>query len=116
MVAIGGTVRGLFRLLRASETGPNGRIPIEGEIGTDELVELAGRLCELTSAQRLELPGVSARRVDLLPTGAVIVATLAQRLGATRLRICDWGPARGRHPRGHPGGRVLGGSPPSGAP
>ncbi len=90
-VAIGGTVRALFRLLRASEVGPNGRIPIDGELETAELVELAGRLARLTSAGRLALPGVSARRVDLLPTGAVIVATLAQRLGIERLRVCDWG-------------------------
>jgi exopolyphosphatase/pppGpp-phosphohydrolase len=29
--------------------------------------------------------------VDLLPTGSVIVATLAELLGVERLTVCDWG-------------------------
>jgi exopolyphosphatase/guanosine-5'-triphosphate,3'-diphosphate pyrophosphatase len=90
-VAIGGTVRGLFRLLRTREAGAAVRIPIEGELDSDELTELALRLSGLSSSQRLQLPGISARRVDLLPTGAVIVATLVELLGVGRVTVCDWG-------------------------
>jgi exopolyphosphatase/guanosine-5'-triphosphate,3'-diphosphate pyrophosphatase len=90
-IAIGGTVRALFRLLRTREPGAAVRIPIEGEVEVHELERLARDLAGLTSRQRLALPGISARRVDLLPTGAVIVATLARRLGVERLSVCDWG-------------------------
>ena len=90
-VAIGGTVRGLFRLLRTREPGAAARIPIEGEVEARELEHLAQELCALSSRQRLALPGISARRVDLLPTGAVIVASLAEQLGAERISVCDWG-------------------------
>jgi exopolyphosphatase/guanosine-5'-triphosphate,3'-diphosphate pyrophosphatase len=67
------------------------RIPIEGEVEAHELAALAERLTRLSSRQRLDMPGISARRIDLLPTGAVIVATLAELLGAERLTVCDWG-------------------------
>jgi exopolyphosphatase/guanosine-5'-triphosphate,3'-diphosphate pyrophosphatase len=90
-IAIGGTVRALFRLLRTRERGPVVRIPIEGELDCVELRELAERLAAMTSDKRLELPGISARRVDLVPTGAVIVATLAELLGVERVAVCDWG-------------------------
>jgi exopolyphosphatase/guanosine-5'-triphosphate,3'-diphosphate pyrophosphatase len=90
-IAIGGTVRALFRLLRTKEAGAAVRIPIEGEVEATELADLAERLTHLSSRQRLELPGISARRVDLVPTGAVIVATLAELLGCTRIGVGDWG-------------------------
>lgn len=90
-VAIGGTVRALFRVIRTRDPGNAVRIPIEGELETREIAEWAERLARLTSRERLALPGISARRVDLLPTGAVIVATLAEGLGAERITVCDWG-------------------------
>jgi exopolyphosphatase/guanosine-5'-triphosphate,3'-diphosphate pyrophosphatase len=90
-VAIGGTVRALFRVIRTRDPGNAVRIPIEGELETREIAEWAERLARLASQERLALPGISARRVDLLPTGAVIVATLAEALGAERITVCDWG-------------------------
>jgi exopolyphosphatase/guanosine-5'-triphosphate,3'-diphosphate pyrophosphatase len=90
-IAIGGTMRAIFRLLRTREPGPAVRIPIEGEVESRELDRLAQELGALSSRQRLALPGISARRVDLLPTGSVIVATLAELLGVERLTVCDWG-------------------------
>jgi exopolyphosphatase/guanosine-5'-triphosphate,3'-diphosphate pyrophosphatase len=90
-VAIGGTVRALFRLLRTREPGAAVRIPIEGDVEARELERLAHDLASMSSRQRLALPGTSARRVDLLPTGAAIVAALAEQLGAERIAVCDWG-------------------------
>jgi exopolyphosphatase/guanosine-5'-triphosphate,3'-diphosphate pyrophosphatase len=91
VVAIGGTVRNLFRLVRASSAPVAGRLPVDGEVAAAELAELADRLSTPGSKQRLALPAMSARRVDLLPTGAVIVATIAEMLGVERIRMCDWG-------------------------
>ena len=42
-------------------------------------------------AERLALPGIDEKRADLLPTGAVVMATVLERLSLPGLMICDWG-------------------------
>ena len=41
--------------------------------------------------QRLEMPTVRPRRVDLLPTGALILESLLEQLGIEELTVSDWG-------------------------
>jgi exopolyphosphatase/guanosine-5'-triphosphate,3'-diphosphate pyrophosphatase len=44
----------------------------------------------MTSAERAELPGVDARRADLLPAGALLITTVMELAGISRLVGCEW--------------------------
>lgn len=90
-IAAGGTVRALARLLlglpdEAPTADLRGLL-----ISTDDLETLARRLARSNHAQRLALPGVDEKRADLLPTGAVVMASVLTRLSLPGLMICDWG-------------------------
>jgi exopolyphosphatase/guanosine-5'-triphosphate,3'-diphosphate pyrophosphatase len=60
-------------------------------VSAEDFDALARRLARSSHADRLELPGVDEKRADLLPTGAVIMATVLERLSLPGLMICDWG-------------------------
>jgi exopolyphosphatase/guanosine-5'-triphosphate,3'-diphosphate pyrophosphatase len=61
------------------------------ELETAAIAELANRLRHASYEERLALPGMSARRADILPAGALILATLLEETGYERLTVCDWG-------------------------
>lgn len=90
-VATGGTVGALAKLLLARE----GSKPREAENGLVvtrlQLEALADDLLARTHAERLGMPGMAKRRVDLLPAGARILATLAETAGIEAFTVCDWG-------------------------
>jgi exopolyphosphatase/guanosine-5'-triphosphate,3'-diphosphate pyrophosphatase len=70
-IAAGGTARALGRLLLEEEDGA-----IRGLlVSADELEKLAQKLRRSTHAERIDMVGIDARRADLLPTGAIILAT-----------------------------------------
>jgi len=94
-IATGGTARALARLV-AGRT--KGRAPRErraaglcDEISRDELRQLCRLLVRSSHAERLGMRGIRKARADLLPVGAVILETVADRLDLTGYRICDWG-------------------------
>ena len=87
--AVGGTVRALARLLRAG-TSTNGDLA-GMRISRTEIAALERELCGATHDERLALPGMDERRADLLPVGAVIVATLLDTLEIESFEVCDWG-------------------------
>jgi len=89
-IATGGIVRALARLIvekRTRKARPEGSVPVSG----DALLELARELEVSSHAARLAMRGVRRRRADLLPTGAVVLTTLAAELGLDGYTICDWG-------------------------
>jgi exopolyphosphatase / guanosine-5'-triphosphate,3'-diphosphate pyrophosphatase len=86
-IAAGGTARALGRLLLEEEDGA-----IRGLlVSADELEKLAQKLRRSSHAERIDMVGIDARRADLLPTGAIILATLAEMLGLHGMMISDWG-------------------------
>ncbi len=86
-IAAGGTARALGRLLLEEEDGA-----IRGLlVSADELEKLAQRLRRSSHAERIDMVGIDARRADLLPTGAIILATLSEMLGLHGMMISDWG-------------------------
>ena len=89
-VAIGGTVRALYRLANGLDEETH-RIPRDAKLARGELDELVGQLADSTHAQRLRMKGMSERRADLLPTGALIVREIARTLELREVRVCDWG-------------------------
>jgi exopolyphosphatase / guanosine-5'-triphosphate,3'-diphosphate pyrophosphatase len=58
-------------------------------VSARRLHRLRKQVVGLDIAQRLKLPGLDPRRVDLIVAGAVLADTLIQRLGASDLTLCD---------------------------
>jgi exopolyphosphatase/guanosine-5'-triphosphate,3'-diphosphate pyrophosphatase len=88
--ATGGTARVLGRLHAARAglhpaTGRNVVVP------TGALFAMTSLLTGLTRSDRLELPAVRARRVDVLPVGALVLSALAEQLDLGALAMCEWG-------------------------
>ena len=93
-VLIGGTGRALYRLLNGLSE-PYGRIPIDARIEREELRELSEFLVGTDLDQRLSMPGMSARRADVMPAGAIIVRQLLESLDLDSVAVCDWGVREG---------------------
>jgi exopolyphosphatase / guanosine-5'-triphosphate,3'-diphosphate pyrophosphatase len=55
-----------------------------------EISKLAGELASANSALRSELPGIDAKRIDLMPAAGVLVDFVLKRSGAPVLVACTW--------------------------
>jgi exopolyphosphatase/guanosine-5'-triphosphate,3'-diphosphate pyrophosphatase len=90
-IATGGTVRALARLVLG-----HGEAEAPGDLrgmllATDDLEALARRLARSSHEERLKLAGVDEKRADLLPIGAIVLATALEALRLPGLMVCDWG-------------------------
>jgi exopolyphosphatase/guanosine-5'-triphosphate,3'-diphosphate pyrophosphatase len=90
-VATGGTARAIARLVLARRGFKDARNVRGLRISADELSKLCDELVASSHASRLAMAGVSERRADLLPTGALILSTMMQQLDIGELTVCDWG-------------------------
>ena len=61
-------------------------------------VEAIGEVCAITDelihstlAERLANQAIEQGRADTLPTGAIVLRTLAEQLGIAAYTACDWG-------------------------
>jgi len=88
-LAAGGTARALARMLAERERGVRTSGPLPLPVG--KLTELRDRLVSASHRDRLRMRGVRRGRADLLPTGAIVLATVADVLGLERLTASDWG-------------------------
>lgn len=87
----GGTGRAVAKLALARRGKPP-ETPINGvEISGTALAGLADDLMGTTEAERLAMPGMHKQRVDLLPAGALILATAVETLDLDGYVVCDWG-------------------------
>ena len=90
-VAAGGTARSLGRLV----VGLRGMRPARSInqlfVPTSELRAIARHLVATPRAARLRMPGMRRRRVDLLPVGTLVLATLAEVLELEGYTLTDWG-------------------------
>lgn len=90
-VAAGGTARAFGNLL----LGRRGRRSVdtvnELALPLAELRDITEQLVASSHDERLEMPGIRARRADLLPTGGLILIGIAEALGLSGYTICDWG-------------------------
>lgn len=95
LIGTAGTIRDVGRVAVAMATG---KAPdkIRGLAVTREQLEQAtARLVSVPVSERADLPGVSRKRADLLPAGAVLLLATLDVLGAPQLRLCDWGVREG---------------------
>lgn len=59
-------------------------------VTSGEIAKLRRQLCRSGRADRLDLKGLDAKRVDLIVAGAVLTDFVLQRLGAKQLIACTW--------------------------
>lgn len=95
-VGTAGTIRDLGRLglARAGDWSDEAAAPqkVRGLAVTRDQVERSwSLLCSLTTAERMELPGVSPKRADLLPAGGLVVLATMAAFDLEHLLLCDWG-------------------------
>ena len=90
-VVSGGTARALARVAGARRwrTAPPSLNQFRIAIG--ELCDLDRRLGSLTLAERVQLPGMQARRAEHLPIGTAILTMTALELGFEAIVISEWG-------------------------
>ncbi|MEN8158954.1 MAG: histidine phosphatase family protein [Myxococcota bacterium] len=91
VVASGGTARAIGRLVAGARGLRPSRSVNQLEVRTSELKSLARLLLKTPRRERLDLPGMRRRRVDLLPTGALVLATAAEALRLPGYTLTDWG-------------------------
>jgi exopolyphosphatase/guanosine-5'-triphosphate,3'-diphosphate pyrophosphatase len=90
-IAAGGTARALARILLATEASGEPADPRGLLVSADDLEALARRLARSTQAERVAMPGMDQKRSDLLPAGAIVLASIVECLALPGLMICDWG-------------------------
>jgi exopolyphosphatase/guanosine-5'-triphosphate,3'-diphosphate pyrophosphatase len=91
-IAIGssGTLRTLIALCASRQTGQLPSSVNQLSVTLDDLEALSKDLVSMTSSERAELPGVEARRADLLPAGVLVVTTVMKLAGLETLIGCEW--------------------------
>lgn len=90
-VATAGTIRDLGRLALGLALG-SAPERIRGVVVTRSQLERAlARLCAVPTDERIDLPGVSAKRADLLPAGGAVVLATMEAFGLEQVELCDWG-------------------------
>jgi exopolyphosphatase/guanosine-5'-triphosphate,3'-diphosphate pyrophosphatase len=90
-IAAGGTAGALARLL-AAERWPTPPASLnQFEVGVDELADLARELADDDQDERLALPGIDERRAEILPAGALVLATALDVFGAEAAVHSEWG-------------------------
>ncbi len=60
------------------------------ELQKNDLEMLHNILCRMTVSQRLQFPGLSPKRADLIVAGSVLLQTLMRLLGHRRMVLSEW--------------------------
>src|SRR5437773_1500610 len=84
---------GTVNTLVAMAAGARGQDParLHGAHATArEVTRVRRRVLALPAGRRAELPGMDAKRVDLMPAAAVLVDLVLARTGAPQLMACAW--------------------------
>jgi exopolyphosphatase / guanosine-5'-triphosphate,3'-diphosphate pyrophosphatase len=89
-IASGGTVKALARLIAADAQRP--KLSVHGVSVTGrQLRRVSDHLMRLRRSERARLPGVGRHRVDAIATGAEVLSTLTEVMGAHSLTVSEWG-------------------------
>jgi exopolyphosphatase/guanosine-5'-triphosphate,3'-diphosphate pyrophosphatase len=91
VAAIGtsGTVNTLVAMARVERGEDTGRL--HGASATrEELQQIRRRVLALDAWSRAELPGMDAKRVDLIPAAAVLLDVILARARVPYLTVCGW--------------------------
>src|SRR5229473_3088459 len=86
-IGTSGTVNTLVAMARSSRGEESGRLH-GANASVGEISDLTRDLVEANSAMRVELPGIDAKRADLMPAAAVLVDFIMKKSGAPELVAC----------------------------
>ena len=89
-VGSGGTFCDLARMVAYRRLGG---IPVsvnQFAFSRHEFLELHEELMEATAAERRRMPGLELRRADLVPAGAMLLATAMELFGFDELTVSEW--------------------------
>ena len=89
-VGTSGTILALGRMARALETGEPPETLHHVTVSARALREVRERLVRSDLRERLRVPGMDARRADIIVAGAVVLDTVLDRLGVEELVLCEW--------------------------
>lgn len=91
-VAVGssGTLETLIRLAASRRGGTVPASVNQLSVKAREIDTLGDWLLPMTSAERAALPGVDARRADLLPAGALLLSTVLEVSGVDEIVGSEW--------------------------
>jgi len=92
LVGSSGTLCALVRMAAARRSG-TGTVPPsvnQLKVRKKDLLAVHEQIFELSAAERQKLPGVDARRADLLPAGSMLLTTAMELFGLGELVGCEW--------------------------
>lgn len=90
-VGTAGTIRDIGRLGLALAAGTELQ-RVRGLVVTREQLEAAiAHLVAVPTNERIDLPGISGSRVDILPAGGVVLLAALEAFGLDQIQLCDWG-------------------------
>lgn len=75
-----GTVRALAKLIDKKDD----------EYSVKDLSDLVGDMCQMTTTQLLEIPGMESKRVDMILSGAILLEEIAYALGAKKILASEY--------------------------
>jgi broad specificity phosphatase PhoE len=90
-IGAGGTLSALARRIVTRRTTWPAHAVNQLFLPISELREVAAELVGSRHEERLRMPGLQKPRADLLPTGAVVLETLASELSLGGITVSDWG-------------------------
>jgi exopolyphosphatase/guanosine-5'-triphosphate,3'-diphosphate pyrophosphatase len=90
LVGSSGTMCALVRMAAARRTGTVPPSVNQLPVRRKDLLSMQQQILELPSAERQRLPGVDARRADLLPAGSVLLNLMMDLCGLDELVGCEW--------------------------
>ncbi|MGI8808270.1 MAG: HD domain-containing protein [Acidimicrobiales bacterium] len=89
-VGSSGTFCDLARMVAARRTGSVPRSINQFTFSRDELLPLHEELLAMRSSERAALPGLEAKRADIIPTGSTVLLTAMELFGFDRLTVSEW--------------------------
>ena len=89
VIGTSGTILSLGAVAVAEDRGRTPEELRNLKVSAKQLHRLRKQVVGLDITERLKLPGLDPRRVDLIVAGAVVLDTIIQRLRATELTLCD---------------------------
>jgi exopolyphosphatase/guanosine-5'-triphosphate,3'-diphosphate pyrophosphatase len=90
LIGSSGTLCALARMAAARRTGSVPPSVNQLRVRRKDLFAVRDQILRLTSAERERLPGVDARRADLLPAGILLLTSVMERTGLDELTACEW--------------------------
>jgi exopolyphosphatase/guanosine-5'-triphosphate,3'-diphosphate pyrophosphatase len=88
-VGTSGTINTLVAMARAARGDDLGRLH-GASASAAEISRLRRRMLAVPASRRVDLPGMDAKRVDLMPAAAILVDFVLSRAGVPALTACTW--------------------------